>query len=105
MRETTGVGLIVVLVVGMILLNHLGADVQEEAAKAQRVRVYVPVPSPMPAVQLAPGFGGWGEDAARAQQEGARNGQEQSRAVGADQAGNLMPPQAPQPSGVPGWRP
>ena len=105
MKETTGVSLIVVLVVGMVLLNHLGEDVKKEAAKARQVQVNVAVPSLPPGYQPPTGTPGWQGDAARSQQDAARYWQEQMRAVGAQQAQNIKPPQVPQPPGAPGWRP
>jgi hypothetical protein len=115
MNETTGVGLIVALVGGVILLNILGADLQEEVAKARQNQMNMAVPSLPVAAPFPPGFEGWGEDAARAQQEQARfwqeqqeqarQWQEQLRAIAAEQARHNKPPQLRRQPGMPGWRP
>jgi hypothetical protein len=85
-------------------LNQWGEGVKKEAARAQQVPVSVPVPG-FPGYQPPIGSPGWQNNAARWQQDMARNWQEQMRAVGAQQAQNIKPPQVPQPPSMPGWRP
>jgi hypothetical protein len=73
MRETTGVGVIVLLVVYVWCMNHQGKEIQEEVAKAQKRAASVAMPTVAPAYQPPPGFTGWQEKATGTPQQMARD--------------------------------
>jgi hypothetical protein len=72
MRETAGVGVIVLLAVYVWWMNHQGREIEDEIAKAQKRAASVSMPRPAPTGQVAPGFTGNWENPARLRQQPAR---------------------------------
>jgi hypothetical protein len=106
MKETSGVGVIVLLGVYLWWSNYQGEEIKKEVAKAQKGAANVAMPSPPPGYPFPPGTG-WKGDAARAQQENARYMQERFQVIGQqianEQARNFKPPQVPQQPGIRRW--